>query len=87
MTNPAKCLRQYNAMKAYEFPAKITSDGRLEIPNILLKDVLLDQEVRIIVLVSEPVEIERREDADWSRLAVEQFLTDDSEADAIYDQI
>lgn len=58
----------------------------LEIPDILLKDVLLAQEVRIIVLVSEPVEIERQEDADWSHLVVEQFFADDSEADAIYDR-
>jgi hypothetical protein len=75
------------AMKAYEFPAKVTSDGRLELPDIQLEDVLFDQKVRIIVLVSEPAEVERPEDADWSRLAIEQFFADNSEADAIYDRI
>lgn len=74
-------------MKAYEFPAKVTSDGRIEIPDIQLKDVLLNQEVRVIVLINEPQEIEQSEDTDWSRLAVEQFFADDSDVDAIYDRI
>lgn len=87
MTNTAQHLRQDKAMKAYEFSAKVTSDGRLEMPDILLKDVPCNQEVKIIVLVKETAEIERQEDSDWSLLAVEQFFSDDNQADAIYNQI
>jgi len=72
-------------MKAYEFPVKVTADGRLVMPDALLKLLPTNQIVRIILLVSEPTDIE--EQAVWSRLTAEQFFAGYSEADAIYDRI
>lgn len=74
-------------MKAYEFKAKITSDGKLEYSEKLLKNLPPNQEVRIIILVDEISQTEVKEKTDWSRLAVEQFFSDYSEEDEIYNQI
>lgn len=49
-------------MKAYEFPAKITHSGTLEVPEELLDSLPSDQVVRVIVLVNEPVEGEEADD-------------------------
>lgn len=73
-------------MKAYEFPAKITPEGRLEFPESLLQHLPSNQQVRVIILVSEPTE-EEQEEAAWRPLPAEQFFTDYSDADAVYDQI
>ncbi len=43
-------------MKAYEFPSKLNSQGNLEIPEAVLKHLSTEQEIKIIVLVSEPFE-------------------------------
>ncbi|MBW4516655.1 MAG: hypothetical protein KME11_15715 [Timaviella obliquedivisa GSE-PSE-MK23-08B] len=43
-------------MKAYEFPSKLNAQGSLEIPEAVLKHLSSDQEIKIIVLVSEPPE-------------------------------
>jgi hypothetical protein len=43
-------------MKAYEFPSKLNSQGNLEIPEAILKHLSTDQQLKIIVLVSEPSE-------------------------------
>jgi hypothetical protein len=72
-------------MKAYEFPTKVAADGRLELPESLLKQLPSNQEVRVILLVSEPED--REEHAAWSRLTGEQFLAGYNEVDAIYDQV
>jgi len=72
-------------MKAYEFPVKVTSDGKLALPDTLLKLLPNNQVVRIILLVSEPTDME--EQAAWSQLTAEQFLAGYSEADTIYDRI
>jgi hypothetical protein len=40
-------------MKAYEFPAKLNAAGILEIPEAVLKNLSTEQEMRVIVLVSE----------------------------------
>jgi hypothetical protein len=78
-----------HTMKAYEFPAKITSEGKIDFPNDLLKYLAVNQEVRVIVLVKEPTNSEAdevEEATDWHRLAATQFFADYSEADAIYDE-
>jgi len=72
-------------MKAYEFPCKVTSEGRLELPNALMKLLPANQVVRIIILLSEPTE--KAEEEVWARLTTEQFLNGYSEADAVYDEI
>lgn len=49
-------------MKAYEFPAKITPEGTLEIPEELLDSLAGDRVVRVIVLVNEPVNPEETDE-------------------------
>ncbi len=72
-------------MRAYEFQNKVTPEGKLELPDVLLKLLPANQVVCIIVLISEPTHIE--EQTDWSRLTAEQFLAGYSKADAVYDKI
>lgn len=72
-------------MKAYEFPCKVTSEGRLELPDTLMKLLPANQVVRVIILLNEPTE--RADEEGWARLTAEQFLTGYSEADAVYDEI
>ena len=72
-------------MRAYEFPVKVTPEGALELPDSLSRLLPGNQVVRVIILVSEPADIE--EPMAWSRLTAEQFLTGYSEADAIYDKV
>lgn len=77
-------------MKAYEFPAKVTSEGKIDFPDDILKYLAVNQEVRVIVLVKEPTNSEAdevEEKTDWQRLAAEQFFADYSEEDAIYDEV
>ena len=50
-------------MKAYEFPAKVTPEGRLEFSESLLQHLPSNQQVRVIILVSEPTEEEEEEAA------------------------
>jgi hypothetical protein len=73
-----------DTMKAYEFAIKTTSEGRLELPEALLRVLPANQVIRTIILIEEKAEAD---DLAWSRLTVEQFLAGYSEADAIYDRI
>jgi hypothetical protein len=72
-------------MRAYEFPIKVTPDGKLELPGALLKLLPDNQVVRVIILISESTD--KEEQAAWSRLTKEQFFAGYSEADAVYDRI
>ncbi len=72
-------------MRAYEIPAQVTSEGKIELPESLLKHLPREQPVRIIILVNEP--IDQSEDDAWNILAAEQFLAGYSEADSIYDKL
>lgn len=72
-------------MKAYEFPTKLKSDGKLELPDKILKLIPSDQTVRVIILVSEATDIE--ELMAWNKITAEQFLAGYNEADSIYDRI
>ncbi|MBD2194040.1 MULTISPECIES: hypothetical protein [Calothrix] len=73
-------------MKAYEFPANVTDEGKIELPNAVLQKLANNQQVKVIILVNEPTE-EEQEEAAWHRLAAEQLLKGYSEDDAIYDTI
>jgi hypothetical protein len=73
-------------MKAYEFPANVTTEGKIELPNAILQQLANNQQVKVIILVTEPTEAEQ-EEAAWQRLAAEQLLKGYSEDDAIYDTI
>ena len=72
-------------MKAYEIPAKITAEGKLELPETLETLLPRDETVRVIILIPEPEDSEEK--ALWSRLTDEQFFSGYNEADAIYDRI
>ncbi|MEH1943534.1 MAG: hypothetical protein V7L01_25400 [Nostoc sp.] len=73
-------------MKAYEFPANVTDEGKIELPNVIWQQLANNQQVKVIILVNEPTEEEQEETA-WHRLAAEQLLKGYSEDDAIYDTI
>jgi hypothetical protein len=45
-------------MKAYEFPSKLNAQGNLEIPESVLQHLSTKQDIKIIVLVSEPESLE-----------------------------
>lgn len=70
-------------MKAYEFPVKVTSQGKIDIPSALTEMLPHGEVVRVIILISEPTDAD--EQAAWSHLTAEQFLAGYSETDAIYD--
>jgi len=72
-------------VKAYEFPIKVMPEGTVQLPETLVALLPHGQVVRVIILVSEPEDLEEK--AAWSRLATEQFLAGYSAADAIYDRI
>lgn len=72
-------------MKVYQFPATITPEGNLDLPDNLVKLLPDDQPVQVIILVNEATDSE--EDEDWSRLATQQLLAQYDEADAIYDHL
>ncbi len=69
-------------MKAYEFPAKFTADGQLELPVDLQQRLRHQPAARVIVLIDESDE----EAANWTRITSAQFLAGYSEADEIYDR-
>ena len=72
-------------MRAYESPAKVTSEGKLEVPDALLKCLPSNQVVKVIVLVSDQEDIE--EQVAWSSLISEQFFGGYDDVDAIYDRL
>ena len=72
-------------MQVYEVPIDITSEGNLELPEVLLERIRRGQSVRVIALLDEPEGDE--DDIAWAGLSTEQFFAGYSEADAIYDAI
>ena len=71
-------------MKAYEFPAQITADGKLELPVAALPRSPNNQAVRVIILISETENAS--EQTDWADLTATHFLAGYSSVDAIYDE-
>lgn len=69
-------------MKAVEFEARVNPDHMLPIPSSLAAELPTGQTVRVLVLLPDS-----SEDADWNRLATEQFLKGYADSDAIYDQL
>lgn len=72
-------------MKAYEFPGKVTTEGKIELPEAILQKLAHNQQVKVIILVNEPSVDE--EDKAWHRLATEELLKGYSTEDSIYDTI
>ena len=69
-------------MKALEFETKLRVDASLKVPDELAAQIPKDESVRVIVLLPESTG-----DADWRRLASEQFLRGYSDSDSAYDAI
>jgi hypothetical protein len=75
-------------MKAYEFLAQPTPEGKLELPETIFQILSTNQTVRVILLIDEPIDsTDSAENTAWSQLTAEQFFSGYSEADAIYDTI
>jgi hypothetical protein len=75
-------------MKAYEFLAQPTPEGKLELPETIFQILSTNQTVRVILLIDEPIDsTDSAEKTAWSQLTAEQFFSGYSEADAIYHQI
>jgi hypothetical protein len=72
-------------MKAYEFPAEVTAEGMVVLPNEVLTHLSSLQQVRVIVLVDESADL--RERSEWSKLSAERFVAGYSASDAIYDTL
>ena len=72
-------------MRAYEYPVKVSSEGKLELPDALLKVLPPNQVVRVIILMNETTDTEG--EMAWSRMTAEQFLAGYNESDAAYDSI
>jgi len=71
-------------MKAYEFPAEVNADGKVNLPEIILKRIPNDQTIRVIIFISEADDEEKQM---WSKVTAEQFLAGYSESDSIYDTL
>ena len=71
-------------MQAYEITTKILSDGKIILPDNLLKKLKTNKPVRIIILITEETS---QESEDWLKMSQEQFLAGYNDADSIYDEI
>jgi hypothetical protein len=69
-------------VKALEFEAKLEADASLKVPQEVAARIPKEEPLRVIVLMPE-----NGENADWRRLAEEQFLRGYSEGDGIYDAL
>ncbi len=74
-----------HTMKAYEFPAQLTPEGKLEVAEGLLPSLSVKQVVKVILLIDEPAD--SAEKNAWVQLTAEQFVSGYSEADAIYNNV
>jgi hypothetical protein len=69
-------------MQAVEFVSEISEQGKLSVPPQLAENLPPATKVRVIVLFPSG----ETEEADWSRLTSEQFLSGYAPGDAIYDK-
>ena len=76
-------------MKAYEWTATVTREGKLKFPQETALVLPRECPLRVIVLVPEPTDNNplASEEMAWSTLTAEQFLAGYDEADSIYDEI
>ena len=69
-------------MKAFEFQSRLGPEGTLVVPADLRHHVGPEQQVRVLMLVSES-----EDDSEWNRLTTEQFLKGYDASDALYDDL
>jgi len=70
-------------MKAYEFPVKVSAEGKIEIPAPVSHLIPRGGIVRIILLV--PESEDSYEQKQWNYLTAKEFLAGYAESDSIYD--
>ncbi len=73
-------------MRAIEFPAKVSEDGKISLPEEIACEVPHDTELRVMNLLKDYDDINEEDEA-WDRLSVEGFFSDDSELDKKYDNL
>ena len=71
-------------MRAYELPLEIDRDGKIELPEAIVRQIPAGRTARVIILVPDPADA--GEQTAWNCLNTEQFLSGYSEADAVYDR-
>jgi hypothetical protein len=72
-------------MKKCEIQARISPEGKIELPPDIINSLPADQLVRIIILVPDQEDLKEKEM--WARLSAAQFLSGYDEADSVYDNI
>lgn len=66
-------------MRAYEFPAQVNAEGKIELPDTLLHQLEQNQQLKVIIMVNEPSQDEVSNEA-WLSLAVESIKGDQDDA-------
>ncbi|RUT02143.1 hypothetical protein DSM106972_062180 [Dulcicalothrix desertica PCC 7102] len=66
-------------MKAYEFPAQVNAEGKIELPDTLLHQLQQNQQLKVIIVVNEPSQDEVSNEA-WLSLAAESIKGDQDDA-------
>jgi hypothetical protein len=69
-------------MRALEFETRFAAEAQLRVPDEIAAQIPKGESIRVIVLIPESTE-----EADWSRLAAEQFLRGFGDSDSIYDAL
>jgi hypothetical protein len=69
-------------MATWQFDARINPDHTLSIPPEVADQLTGDTTVHVVLLAGDP-----NEDADWQRLATQQFFNGYAASDAIYDEL
>ncbi|MEN6423120.1 MAG: hypothetical protein ABFD76_14365 [Smithella sp.] len=67
-------------MKAYEYLAEVLPDGHLSMPENIKNILKPNSKVRVMLMLED-------EEAEWSRMAANQFLKGYADKDAAYDNL
>jgi predicted nucleotidyltransferase len=67
-------------MKAYEYLAEVLPDGHLSMPESIKKVLKPDSRLRVILMLED-------EEAQWNKMATNQFLKGYADKDAAYDNL
>ncbi len=72
-------------MRAVEFPAKMSTDGTITLPDDIKQSLSVDEDLRIVIFRRDYDD--REEELAFMRAGIDRFFADDCEADKIYDRI
>ncbi|MBI5473327.1 MAG: hypothetical protein HY961_13365 [Ignavibacteriae bacterium] len=71
-------------MRAIEFPAKMSPEKTIVLPEEIAKEVPVDTELRVMILMKDHDD-DRAEEEAWNRLGIEQFFAGYAPEDSMYD--